>query len=138
MSNIQEFETKQYGFFPYMKTQSWQVAILNFLDTQDLLSIDKVEVHRNTDEVFLLSHGSATLVTVDIVETQTKNWHCVSMEHGVIYNVPCGVWHNISMSKDAKVFIVENIDTHKNDVCYHCLTQEEQLALQQCIQKEGT
>ena len=52
----------------------------------------------------MLLEGEATLII-----GLEKN--LVPMEKHKIYNVKKGVWHNIKVSKDAKVFIVENDNT---------------------------
>ena len=47
----------------------------------------------------------------------------VPMEYGKVYTIRKGVWHGISVSKDAKVLIVENTDTTKEN-SFHKLLSE--------------
>ncbi len=42
----------------------------------------------------------------------------VRMMHGVTYNIPSGVWHNIAMMPDDLVIILEKDNTHRTDVEY--------------------
>lgn len=90
------------GYEPAMVFESWRVAFLNYDERFDC--VKQLERHMVTDEVFMLLEGEATL----IIGLEKK---LVPMEKHKIYNVKKGVWHNIKVSKDAKVFIVENDNT---------------------------
>ena len=46
------------------------------------------------------------------------------MKEGIVYNIPKGVWHNIALSTDAEVFIVENSNTHLSDFEYYYLSEK--------------
>ena len=80
----------------------WCVAFLNhgerFADPK------YVERHNNTDEVFVLLAGEATLL---IGEARQR----VKMEQGKFYNVRKGTWHQIITTPGARCLIVENADT---------------------------
>ena len=82
-----------------------------------------------TDEVFVLIRGEASLVLGEGAEG-VERLELVEMEKRVIYNVIKGVWHNLLASQDASWIIVENRDTHLNDVEYHRLSaaQRERIA----------
>ena len=99
------------GYAPVMHFGEWRVAILNYADRFDVSSPIKLERHLLTDEVFVLLEGEATLyIGEDMVE--------YSMEKNKIYNVKRGVWHRITTSTDAKVLIVENHNTTKENSEY--------------------
>lgn len=108
------------GYAPFLIRDGWQVAQLNYLPGHGLDDMDDVEVHRRTDEAFVLFAGEAVLVAaaVDGVEVA---FECVRMTPGVTYNVPAGVWHNIGMSRDARIVIVERSATHLDDVAHRPL-----------------
>ena len=57
-----------------------------------------------TDEVFVLLDGNATL----IIGEEKKQY---VMEKNKVYNVLAGTWHHIYTDEQAKVLIVENVDT---------------------------
>ena len=82
--------------------EGWRVAYLCYAEKFD--KITYIERHLNTDEIFVLIKGSAVLLSGENTE-QTK------MEQGKIYNIPKGIWHNIKVSRDTLVLIVENKDT---------------------------
>ncbi len=83
---------------------AWRVAYLNYSQRFDPDKINILERHMETDEVFLLLEGKATLLIGEDAEE-------VPMEKFKCYNVLRGVWHTIATSPDAHVFIVENADT---------------------------
>lgn len=97
------------GYKPAVKFGAWRVAYLKHNEAFD--QIKKLERHMETDEIFMLLEGSATLI---IGEEQTK----IEMLPHKVYNVRMGTWHNIEVTPDAKVFIVENDDTTVNNTEY--------------------
>ena len=88
---------------------AWRVAYLRYAERFDRITY--LERHLETDEIFVLLQGKAVLLHgVNIEKTQ--------MELNKIYNIPKGVWHNIKVSKDALILIVENEDTSKSNSEY--------------------
>ena len=87
-----------------MKFGSWRVAYLNHDDEFVEGNLKKIERHNESDEVFILLTGKATLI---IGEELNR----VEMEPYKLYNVPKGVWHHIYTSEGTRVLIVENEDT---------------------------
>lgn len=87
-----------------MHFEQWRVAIANYCERFDKEKYDKIERHLLTDEVFVLLSGSAELVI-------GKELRYIPLEPGKIYNVKAGTWHNILLSQDGKVLIVENHNT---------------------------
>ena len=105
-------EIKEYNGEGYNRTltyNAWRVAFLNYADRFD--QITYLERHLLTDEVFILLNGQAELLIGETYE------HIV-MEPCKLYNVKAGVWHNIRVSRDAKVLVVENSDTGKENTEY--------------------
>lgn len=97
------------GYDRTLVYNTWCVAFLNYADRFD--KITYLERHLLTDEVFVLLQGTAELLIGKKSET-------VKMEPFKIYNVKAGVWHAIRVSRDAKVLIVENSDTTKENSEY--------------------
>lgn len=122
---IEKHIHEESGYHPFLIREGWQVAQLNYLPGHGLDDIDDVECHHQTDEVFILLNGTGVLVAAvrrgDDFELQYEK-----MEVGITYNIPAGVWHNIAMSDDARMIIVEKDHTHLND-CEHCRLSEELL-----------
>lgn len=78
----------------------WKVAYLGYCER--FSKFTELERHLETDEVFVLLRGSATLYGDDSTE---------EMEQGIVYNIPKGEWHHIVVSEDAWVLVVESSTT---------------------------
>jgi len=103
---VEIYEYTGEGYQPLVDYESWRVAILRYSNGNGFTGINNLERHFETDEVFVLLNGEATLITEETDGIQ--EW---KMEYGKIYNVLKNVWHNIIVSPDANVLIVENSDT---------------------------
>ena len=106
-------EIKSYdgkGYKPLIDFGSWRVAILRWEEALLPGNIRSMERHTQTDEVFVLLEGMATLILggkgafVDCIIPQV-------MELGKVYNIKQHVWHTVILSQDASILIVENQDT---------------------------
>lgn len=112
MKDIEISEYHGEGYNPTMHFESWRVAIANFGEHFDKDRYNYLERHLLTDEVFVLLSGEALLITgKDFSETPL-------LPHK-IYNVKKGVWHALLMERDAKVLIVENHNTSKENSEYY-------------------
>jgi mannose-6-phosphate isomerase-like protein (cupin superfamily) len=132
ITNIEKYVYDGIGYNPVLIREGWQVAILNYLSGHGMNEIDKLEVHNKTDEVFILLRGTAILI-VRKPGAETLIYELVNMERGQIYNIPKGCWHNIAMDEEARLIIVENDNTHKNDVSYLSLDVAQQRELRNLI-----
>ena len=122
------------GYHPYLIREGWQVAQLNHVEKHGLDDIDSLEVHRETDEVFILFEGTAILIAAEM-EDDYISYEVINMCKGVTYNIPQGKWHNIAMDRDARMIIVEKSDTHLNDCTLFSLDDSQKEVLYQKIQE---
>lgn len=99
------------GYQPVHDFGSWRVAYLNFHESYTPETMRYIERHNETDEIFILLNGEATLL---IGEERAP----VPMEKYKTYNVKKGVWHNVYLSEDAKILIVENCNTSEANSDY--------------------
>ena len=120
---IEKYAIKKGGYDPFLIREGWQVAQLNYETDMDIHQIKKVEVHRNTDEVFILTKGNAILIGA-YIENERVTFQVEPMQAGVTYNVPTGHWHNIACQPGSEIIIVEKSNTHLNDVEYFDLTEK--------------
>ena len=104
MEGLEILEYTGVDYKPVVYFEGWRVAYLNYSERFDPEKINKLERHMETDEVFVLLEGRATLLIGENAEE-------VPMEKNKTYNVKKGVWHTIATSRDAHVLIVENADT---------------------------
>ena len=111
------------GYERTMNYESWRVAFANYAERFDKNKFERVERHLLTDEVFVLLEGSAELAMGTLSENGME-LDFVSLEKGKLYNVKKGAWHNILMSEDAKVLIVENHNTALENTEYYSIKGE--------------
>ena len=120
------------GYKPVSMHQGWQMAYLTSCDKHNFDDLERMEVHRQTDELFILLKGKACLVEADY-EGGEPVFDGVCMETFVLYNVPQGVWHNIAMAPDTLLLIVEKDGTHLGDVAYNYFREEDSRKMNELI-----
>jgi len=98
------------GYLPLVDYQSWRIAILRYIDELLPQSIDKMQRHDETDEVFVLLAGRCILFLGEGGD-HISEIHAQDMQPLKLYNVKKGCWHSHTLSPDATVLIVENRDT---------------------------
>lgn len=113
------------GYSPLVDYESWRVAILNF--SNDLLpgNIKAMQRHNETDEVFVLLAGRCILFIGD-GDDKITDIFAENMQPYKLYNVKKSVWHTHTLSRDAKVLIVENRDTTFDNSPFCSLTAPQQ------------
>jgi len=134
VSLIETYATNKEGYHPFLIREGWQVAQLNFSADNQLSNIDKIEVHHQTDEVFILLKGKSVLISGNIINGE-PTFEAVVMEPHNTYNIPQNVWHNIAMEKESEVLIIEKSNTHLSDVDYMYLTESQIYNLRTEVEK---
>ena len=132
MTLIEKYIHEDVGYNPIFIRDGWQVAKLNPLPGHGLDEIDKIEVHNDTDEIFVLISGTAILIGAEI-DTDNISFETVTMKPGIIYNIPKKGWHNIAMKEGTEIIIVEKDNTHLKDCRYKALNSEQQERLKLLI-----
>jgi hypothetical protein len=132
MSTLEKYFHSGSGYNPHLIRDGWQLAQLNYAAEQAPSVIDRVERHVQSDEAFVLCKGSAMLVTA-VSESDILRFEVCRMTPFVTYNVPKGTWHNIAMTPDDIVLIVERSNTHLQDVEYRDFTVDERQAWQETV-----
>ncbi|MBO4447455.1 MAG: MBL fold metallo-hydrolase [Bacteroidales bacterium] len=111
MNGLDILEFGGEGYSRVVNNAKWTLASLNWAPRFEEKNIVDLERHNLTDEVFVLLQGKATLLMGEKAER-------VEMEPLKYYNVRAGIWHNIFVSKDARVLIAENANTSKDNTEY--------------------
>jgi ureidoglycolate hydrolase len=117
------------GYQPLIDFGSWRVAILRWEEASLPGNIGFMERHTQTDEVFVLLGGKATLIlggkgaNIEGIFSQV-------MEMGEVYNVKQHVWHTVILSRDASILIIENQDTGFENSEYCNLSKKQRKDLQ--------
>lgn len=105
---------------PVVAYEGWRVAFLNYAERFDRAHMAYLEKHELTDEVFVLLCGEAVLYLAD--GDEPKEIHAVRMEPYKTYNVKKGVWHNVEVTRDTRLLIVENRNTSRENTKYYPLS----------------
>jgi mannose-6-phosphate isomerase-like protein (cupin superfamily) len=95
----------------------------------DPTGVGAIERHNQTDEVFVLLRGQAVIFVVEEDGAPTRGVHAVSMQPGLIYNVPRATWHSVIGTRDVSWLIVESNDTSRENTDHRQLTVQERHAL---------
>jgi hypothetical protein len=125
MMNMQLIETyyaKEHGYHPFFIREHWQVAQLNYMPDLSFSTIERLEQHQHTDEIFVLTKGIAILIAA-VIKNNYVSFECTRMQRGVTYNIPVNTWHTIAMDLDAEIMIVEKSNTHLSDCHYYPLSE---------------
>lgn len=101
---IESFKFDGEDFKVLMQFEGWKIGFLRY--SERFSKFSRLERHNETDEAFILLDGSAVLYT-DTQKTEMKK--------RVLYNIPKGEWHHITVSEDACVMVVENSNTNKDN-----------------------
>jgi hypothetical protein len=105
------------AYAPVLDFDGWRVAMLRFFTVVSPAALQRVERHRDTHEVFILTAGHADLIVCD-GEERPGAAHVIPMALHVAYNVRQGVWHHVVMSEDAHIVLFERSDTGADNTDY--------------------
>ena len=131
---IESYEVSEDGFHPFLIRDGWQVAQLNYMEDQDIKNISKIDIHYQTDEVFVLLEGKAVLIAVAF-DHDIPIFEVELMKQNTTYNIPKNMWHNIAMQEGSQVLIVEKSNTHLSDFGYFNLDSKQKKALQDQVEQ---
>jgi ureidoglycolate hydrolase len=82
-----------------------------------------MERHTQTDEVFVLLEGQATLILGGNSE-RVESIQVQDLAISTLYNVKQNAWHTILLNQDASILIVENRNTGEDNTEYFRLSRE--------------
>ena len=109
--NIEKLLSDHEGYKTKFVSGDWRIGLITPADR--FQNITYLERHNETDEVFILLKGSATIIGFDSgIKTETV------LEEGNIYNVPKAMWHNVKIDDGSVVAVVENSDTSNDNSEY--------------------
>jgi len=126
-------EVKQYigeGYRPLIDYGSWRVAILRWESSMEAEKVTFMERHTQTDEVFVLLDGQATLI-LGGKSSHVDGIYSQKLEECNYYNVKQNAWHTVVLSQDASILIVEENNTGEENTEYCELTQDFRTAIRE-------
>lgn len=135
MEIIDHYEFQGQGYNPFLITDRWQVAFLNYADAEALEQIEKLDIHHHTDEVFVLLQGQVALIAAVISEEGEIEYDVADMKPGVVYNIRKETWHKVAMTPGSQLLIIENNNTHLDDFEFFDLSGQQKEQLRLCVQK---
>ena len=108
---IESTEFDGAGLSRVYENDSWMVGIKNWKPENDVLGIDCLERHNETDELFVLLAGKCVLLFANEkagggIDIQTE-----AMEQGKLYKIPRSLWHTTVTMKETKLLLVEDSAT---------------------------
>jgi hypothetical protein len=125
------------GYRKLFSYQSWRLAILNYIDELEIDNIAYVEAHALTDEAFVLLNGNAILYFAEVDNLDIISFHSVHLEPQKIYRIPKGIFHTHTLSKDAKLLIIEEENTSYDNSPRIYLDDQTKLMLKQRFMEEN-
>lgn len=107
---IAMYEFEQEGLQRVFENEKWMVGIKNWKPANDITGINCLERHNKTDELFVLTAGSCTLIYANETDSGME-FGAVKMEPKKVYNIPASLWHNTVTQKDTKMILIEDSNT---------------------------
>lgn len=134
---VEQFKIKEKGYHPFIIKKGWQLAKLNYTQEQLPDNLFQLDVHWETDELFIAIAGKAVLIAAMIVDDE-PHFEIEPMVIDQIYNIPKGVWHNIAMEEGSEVFIAEKANTHLSDFEHFPLSEDKKVELLSLVKAQLT
>ena len=97
------------GFDVVHEFEGWKIAFITSANQYGKLQV--VKRHTQTDEVFILLKGSATLYTAD----GDSPLEVTRLEKEKLYIVEKNTWHHLKVSDKAVILVIENSNTSKEN-----------------------
>ncbi len=124
MELIEKYSYNGSGYDPFLISDNWQIAILNYAEADNIDSIYNLDIHHETDEAFMLIQGDIVLISASIEGTDVS-FENVKLEPGIVYNIPKNVWHKVATTPGSSVLIIEKANTHLDDFEFHDLNEKQ-------------
>lgn len=101
---VLEGKSEKSGFCLVCKNEDYKCAFITYSPQYAYGKVTELKRHRESDEVFTLISGRATLLTG---EPECSEYDIRELQRGVSYCVPAGIWHYLAVTEDGLVFVVE-------------------------------
>ena len=99
------------GMTRVYENAKWMVGIKNWKPENDVLGVDCLERHNETDESFVLLAGACVLLYAAEREGGGLDIMAERMEPMRLYTIPASVWHTTVTMKGTKLLLVEDSAT---------------------------
>ncbi len=99
------------GYNRIINYDAWTVANLSSCPDTCIERIDSFQKHFETDEVFILQKGNATLIILESDEFNIDKLKFIRLEPNKLYNVKKNTYHQHVLDENSNLLIVENSNT---------------------------
>lgn len=96
---------EQSGFNRFIWNEHFITAFITRSEAYSDGLVKIMKRHNDTDEVFVLLKGNATLLTQEELGTECL---VTKLEPLTAYTVKSGTWHHLAASEDAALFVTES------------------------------
>ena len=96
---------EQIGFNRFIWNEHFITAFITRSEAYSDGLVKIMKRHNDTDEVFVLLKGNATLLTREELGTECL---VTKLEPLTAYTVKSGTWHHLAVSEDAALFVTES------------------------------
>ncbi len=105
---------EQSGFNRFIWNEHFITAFITRSEAYSDGLVKIMKRHNDTDEVFVLLKGNATLLTREELGAECE---VTKLEPLTAYTVKSGTWHHLAASEDAALFVTESgaLDPKKTD-----------------------
>lgn len=114
--------------------KKWVFCIKNWKPNNDIKNIQYLEVHKETDEQFVLLEGKAVLLAAARTGSAFQI-DVISMKPLKVYNIPQGTWFNTITQRDTKLVYVQDAGTTEKNSEYCDMTKEELRTVKEEVSK---
>jgi hypothetical protein len=110
MSAIASFGHDGEGLKRVYENAAWMVGVKNYKPANDAAKFDEIELHRETDELFILLDGACILLE-GFEEKGGLRFGVQRMTRGLVYVIPASRWHTTITEPGAKLALIEDPKT---------------------------
>ena len=104
MEKLKIYRPEAEGYVRLHEDDPWCIASVCDTERIRAAGLHRLERHLETDEAFVLLHGSATLYLGEELQPEP-------MVPELVYVVPKGMWHTITTEPDSRLLIMERSNT---------------------------
>jgi len=92
------------------ENSAWMVGVKNYKTANDAAKFDEIELHRETDELFVLIDGVCILLEA-VVDGGRLRFEAQRMKRGLVYVIPSSHWHTTITEPGVKLVLIEDPKT---------------------------
>lgn len=120
-----EIQSSEMGMNKVFDNGEWIIGIKNYKSQSSYESFSKLERHMLTDEIFVPLTDRNIMVYTDKIDFCTDDLKYCLMLKGNIYCISKKMWHNVVMTEQDKLILVERPDTSDKTSEEKKLTKEQ-------------